>query len=249
MQVRPAPGRRRSIEEDQMADTYEGYCVKCKEKRTYQGEVRPASRVVAWHRAPARSAAPRSTASSARPSTSAPPSVAKAAWRSVGCAAFACPAVACPACCGRVDGRRRRRRRADTLGPCPGGRAMRPLLKPALRRLWRDPATLQLGIDPRHAVVLGGVDLADRRCSTCSTARVSSPSSARKPSVAATTPTARRAPAARPRPRPTRSTTLPPPRPAMTRVASPTCCHCRCCTVTGRSRPRDGRTRDRPRWR
>jgi hypothetical protein len=38
--VRPAPGRRRSIEEDQMADTYEGYCVKCKEKRTYQGEVR-----------------------------------------------------------------------------------------------------------------------------------------------------------------------------------------------------------------
>jgi bacteriocin biosynthesis cyclodehydratase domain-containing protein len=38
---------------------------------------------------------------------------------------------------------------------------VRPLLKPALRRLWRDPATLQLGIDPRYAVVLGGVDLAD----------------------------------------------------------------------------------------
>lgn len=38
---------------------------------------------------------------------------------------------------------------------------MRPLLKPALRRLWRDPGTLQLGIDPRYAVVLGGVDLAD----------------------------------------------------------------------------------------
>lgn len=38
---------------------------------------------------------------------------------------------------------------------------MRPLLKPALRRLWRDPATLQLGIDPAYAVVLGGVDLAD----------------------------------------------------------------------------------------
>jgi bacteriocin biosynthesis cyclodehydratase domain-containing protein len=35
------------------------------------------------------------------------------------------------------------------------------MLKPALRRLWRDPATLQLGIDPAHAVVLGGVDLAD----------------------------------------------------------------------------------------
>lgn len=38
---------------------------------------------------------------------------------------------------------------------------MRPLIKPALRRLWRDPATLQLGIDPAHAVVLAGIDLAD----------------------------------------------------------------------------------------
>lgn len=38
---------------------------------------------------------------------------------------------------------------------------MRPLLKPALRRLWRDPCTLQLGIDPRHAVALGGVDPGD----------------------------------------------------------------------------------------
>jgi hypothetical protein len=28
------------FEEDQMADTYEGYCVKCKEKRTYEGEVK-----------------------------------------------------------------------------------------------------------------------------------------------------------------------------------------------------------------
>jgi len=26
--------------EDRMADTYEGYCVKCKEKRTFEGEVR-----------------------------------------------------------------------------------------------------------------------------------------------------------------------------------------------------------------
>jgi hypothetical protein len=41
------------------------------------------------------------------------------------------------------------------------GSIVRPLLKPALRRLWRDPATLQLGIDPAYAVVLGGVDLAD----------------------------------------------------------------------------------------
>jgi bacteriocin biosynthesis cyclodehydratase domain-containing protein len=38
---------------------------------------------------------------------------------------------------------------------------VRPLLKPALRRLWRDPGTLQLGLDPRHAVVLGGVELTD----------------------------------------------------------------------------------------
>ena len=34
---------------------------------------------------------------------------------------------------------------------------MRPLLKPALRPLWRDPTTLQLGVDPRHAVVLEGL--------------------------------------------------------------------------------------------
>ena len=34
---------------------------------------------------------------------------------------------------------------------------MRPVLSPALRRLWRDDTTLQLGVDPRHAVVLAGV--------------------------------------------------------------------------------------------
>ena len=34
----------------------------------------------------------------------------------------------------------------------------RPLLKPALRRLWRDAATLQLGLDPAYAVVIGGLD-------------------------------------------------------------------------------------------
>jgi bacteriocin biosynthesis cyclodehydratase domain-containing protein len=38
---------------------------------------------------------------------------------------------------------------------------VRPLLKPALRRLWRDPVTLQFGIDPSYAVVLGGVDIGD----------------------------------------------------------------------------------------
>lgn len=38
---------------------------------------------------------------------------------------------------------------------------MRPLVKPALRRLWRDPATLQLGIGPSCAVMLSGVDIGD----------------------------------------------------------------------------------------
>lgn len=32
------------------------------------------------------------------------------------------------------------------------------MLKPALRRLWRDAATVQLGVDPERAVVLSGVD-------------------------------------------------------------------------------------------
>jgi bacteriocin biosynthesis cyclodehydratase domain-containing protein len=36
--------------------------------------------------------------------------------------------------------------------------AVRPLLKPALPRLWRDTDTVQLGLDPDRAVVLGGVD-------------------------------------------------------------------------------------------
>ncbi len=34
----------------------------------------------------------------------------------------------------------------------------RPRLKPALRRLWRAATTLQLGLDPAHAVVIGGLD-------------------------------------------------------------------------------------------
>ncbi|MDF3289507.1 ThiF family adenylyltransferase [Streptomyces silvisoli] len=33
-----------------------------------------------------------------------------------------------------------------------------PMLKPALRRGWRDPQTLQFGIDPAHAVALGPLD-------------------------------------------------------------------------------------------
>ena len=35
---------------------------------------------------------------------------------------------------------------------------MRPLLKPGLRRLWRDDSTLQIGTDPDRTVVLGGLD-------------------------------------------------------------------------------------------
>lgn len=34
----------------------------------------------------------------------------------------------------------------------------RPIVKPALRLLWRDHTTVQLGIDPRHALVLTGAD-------------------------------------------------------------------------------------------
>ena len=40
---------------------------------------------------------------------------------------------------------------------------MRPVLKPALRRLWRDETTLQLGQDPRHAVVLADVGTTEAR--------------------------------------------------------------------------------------
>jgi bacteriocin biosynthesis cyclodehydratase domain-containing protein len=38
---------------------------------------------------------------------------------------------------------------------------MRPMLKPALRRLWRDPVTVQLGTGGSDAVVLAGRDLDD----------------------------------------------------------------------------------------
>jgi hypothetical protein len=34
---------------------------------------------------------------------------------------------------------------------------VRPVVKTALRRLWRDPTTLQIGVHPDHAIVLSGV--------------------------------------------------------------------------------------------
>lgn len=34
---------------------------------------------------------------------------------------------------------------------------MRPLVHPALTRVWRDPSTIQIGLDPQRAVVLGGL--------------------------------------------------------------------------------------------
>jgi hypothetical protein len=40
---------------------------------------------------------------------------------------------------------------------------VRPLLKPALRRLWRDETTLQLGVDPARAVVLADVGPTETR--------------------------------------------------------------------------------------
>lgn len=40
---------------------------------------------------------------------------------------------------------------------------MRPLIKPALRRVWRDATTLQFGLDPERAVVLSGLDVAAGR--------------------------------------------------------------------------------------
>ena len=39
----------------------------------------------------------------------------------------------------------------------------RPQLKPGLRRVWRDVSTIQLGVDPAHAVVISGLDPASAR--------------------------------------------------------------------------------------
>jgi hypothetical protein len=44
------------------------------------------------------------------------------------------------------------------VGSASGGLPVRPLLKPGVRRVWRDPETLQLGRDPARAVVVTDVD-------------------------------------------------------------------------------------------
>ncbi len=44
---------------------------------------------------------------------------------------------------------------------------VRPQLKPALRRVWRDATTLQLGLDPSRAVVIGGLDDGAARLVDC----------------------------------------------------------------------------------
>lgn len=59
---------------------------------------------------------------------------------------------------GRIDADPRTRPgEAPAVTPGP-----RLAVKPALRRLWRDESTLQLGLDPAHAVVLTGLASADR---------------------------------------------------------------------------------------
>jgi len=53
-----------------------------------------------------------------------------------------------------------------TIGDAPAGGRMdaqpgvmaRPALKPALRRVWRDASTLQIGLDPSRALVVGDID-------------------------------------------------------------------------------------------
>lgn len=60
------------------------------------------------------------------------------------------------------DGRHRRRRADRVRARPPLEKPMRPVLKPALRRHWRDAETLQLGSDPAVAVVLTGLQAGER---------------------------------------------------------------------------------------
>lgn len=67
---------------------------------------------------------------------------------------------------GSVDAAVRRVTAAGSVGSCrwtagaPSADevTVRPIVKPALHRLWRDGTTLQLGLDADSAVVLGGVE-------------------------------------------------------------------------------------------
>src|ERR1035438_3462681 len=54
-------------------------------------------------------------------------------------------------------GRRRGRAAPGNVGPPWQARGMRPAIKAGLLMVWRDPDTLQLGIDPRRAVALRGM--------------------------------------------------------------------------------------------
>ena len=58
-----------------------------------------------------------------------------------------------------MDGVRRGRADAGTLASVP--LPVRPVLKPALRRVWRDAVTLQLGLAPQRAIVLAGLQPPD----------------------------------------------------------------------------------------
>ena len=58
-----------------------------------------------------------------------------------------------------MDGVRRDPTDAGTLAGVP--LPVRPLLKPALRQVWRDAVTLQLGLAPQRAVVLAGLQPPD----------------------------------------------------------------------------------------
>src|SRR3954467_2926305 len=60
---------------------------------------------------------------------------------------------------GAVDGVRRGRADAGTLPTVP--LPVRPVLKPALRQVWRDAVTLQLGLAPQRAIVLAGLQPPD----------------------------------------------------------------------------------------
>lgn len=60
-----------------------------------------------------------------------------------------------------MDGVRRGPADAGTLATVP--LPVRPVLKPALRQVWRDAVTLQLGLAPQRAIVLAGLEPPDSK--------------------------------------------------------------------------------------